>query len=212
MSAGETGEASVRLTALVSVDVAETPSSDERLEELEHEAGLLHHRLEAAAEACGGGVVDDTGAGVLFAFASAGAALAAIHDFLDNPGADEPAIRVGAHVGDAVIGADGIVSGASADVARRLQEMAAPGAALVSGEFRSLAEASPRAARVDGKVGAASARHVQTFEILSQRSRARLFWRRVFIGAAGAAAVLVLWFLAPLVLRSLSHGVHSPLN
>src|SRR5690606_23973564 len=85
----------------------------------------------------------------------------------------EPPLRVGAHVGDVVVTATSDLLGHGVNVAARLQELAEPGSALVSAEFRSMARSSPTAAfQAKGQKPLDNMeQRVQTFEILSRRQK-----------------------------------------
>ena len=133
----------------------------------------LRGRIEEAARANGGRLFNTAGDGFMLEFASAGSALGAIQDILDRRSRGEPPIRVGAHVGDVVVTATNDLLGHGVNVAARLQALAAPGTALVSAEFRSMARSSPTAAfQAKGRQPLDNIeQRVQTFEILSKRQR-----------------------------------------
>ena len=106
----------------------------------------LRARIERVAAANSGRLFNTAGDGFMLEFASAGSALGAIQEILDRRGKGEPPIRVGAHVGDVIVTATDDLLGHGVNVAARLQELAEPGTALVSAEFRSMARNSPQAA------------------------------------------------------------------
>src|SRR5262245_30803699 len=141
----------------------------------------LRARIEKCAGENGGRLFNTAGDGFMLEFSSAGAALKAIQDILDKRGRGEPRIRAGAHVGDVVVTATEDLLGHGVNVAARLQELAEPGTALVSAEFRSMARTSPTAAfqsRGQKPLDNIEQR-VQTFEILSSRQRTMRSSRKV---------------------------------
>src|SRR5262245_12420972 len=151
----------------------------------------LRARIEGCAQNHGGRLFNTAGDGFMLEFASAGSALGAIQEILDKRGKGEPPIRVGAHVGDVVVTATNDLLGHGVNVAARLQELAEPGTALVSAEFRSMARTSPQAAfQSRGQTPLDNIEHrVQTFEIRSKRQRVARTSRKI---AALVIAVLVL--------------------
>lgn len=157
----------------------------------------LNERIASVAAAHGGRIFNTAGDGFMLEFPSAGAALGAMSDLLDKRPKGEPEIRVGAHIGDVVVTANNDLLGHGVNVAARLQSLAVPGTALVSGEFRSMARNSPSAAfqskgrhpleNIDQKV--------ETFEILPPRVQFQRRLRRyaliaLGVGLLGAGA----WF------------------
>lgn len=132
----------------------------------------LRARIEGTARTHAGRLFNTAGDGFMLEFASAGAALGAVQDILDKRAKGEPPIRVGAHVGDVVVTATNDLLGHGVNVAARLQELAEPGTALVSAEFRSMAHSSPSAFQSKGQKPLQNIeQRVQTFEILSRRQR-----------------------------------------
>jgi len=159
----------------------------------------LRARIEDAARANGGRLFNTAGDGFMLEFGSAGSALGAIQDILDRRSKGEPPIRVGAHVGDVVVTATNDLLGHGVNVAARLQALAAPGTALVSAEFRSMARSSPTAAfQAKGRQPLDNIeQRVQTFEILSRRQRFVRGSRRVGGWAMTAAVIGALVYFAP---------------
>ena len=138
----------------------------------------LRARIVSVADSSGGRLFNTAGDGFMLEFGSAGSALNAIQSILDKRGKGEPPIRVGAHVGEVVVTATDDLLGHGVNVAARLQELAEPGTALVSAEFRSMARTSPTAAfQSKGQKPLDNIdQRVQTFEILSKRQKfARAF-------------------------------------
>ena len=146
---------------------------------------------ETVAGKNGGRLFNTAGDGFMLEFGSAGSAFSAIQEILDKRGKGEPPIRVGAHVGDVVVTATDDLLGHGVNVAARLQELAAPGTALVSAEFRSMARSSPTAAfQSRGQKPLENIeQRVQTFEILSSRQRFARASRKV--GALTVAAAIL---------------------
>lgn len=163
----------------------------------------LRARIEHCAEANGGRLFNTAGDGFMLEFASAGSALGAIQDVLDKRAKREPPIRVGAHVGDVVVTMTNDLLGHGVNVAARLQELAEPGTALVSAEFRSMARSSPTAAfQSKGRQPLDNIeQRVQTFEILSKRQRFARQARRFGVGALAVAAAAAMIYFAPTAMR-----------
>ncbi len=163
----------------------------------------LRGRIEDAARVNSGRLFNTAGDGFMLEFASAGSALGAIQDILDRRAKGEPPIRVGAHVGDVVVTATNDLLGHGVNVAARLQALAAPGTALVSAEFRSMARSSPTAAfQAKGRQPLDNIeQRVQTFEILSKRQRFIRSSRRVGGWVMAVAVVGVLAYFSPTAYR-----------
>lgn len=163
----------------------------------------LRGRIEEAARANGGRLFNTAGDGFMLEFASAGAALGAIQDILDRRARGEPPIRVGAHVGDVVVTATNDLLGHGVNVAARLQALAAPGTALVSAEFRSMARSSPTAAfQAKGRQPLDNIeQRVQTFEILSKRQRFIRSSRRLGGWVTALAVLALLAYFSPAAYR-----------
>jgi formylglycine-generating enzyme required for sulfatase activity len=202
---GESTERVVRLASIVAIDVVGFSSMSERDQKrTASKIETLRARIEKVAAKNEGRVFNTAGDGFMLEFQSAGAALGAINDLLDSKPKGEPAIRVGAHVGDVVVTINNDLLGHGVNVAARLQSLAPPNQALVSGEFRSMARNSPSAVfQSKGRQPLENIdQRVATFAIISQKQRTRRMLAR---GAAGIAAVAVLGvvgaFLGPPVLR-----------
>src|SRR5262245_31901957 len=163
----------------------------------------LRTRIESVASANGGRLFNTAGDGFMLEFGSAGSALGAIQGVLDKRAKGEPKIRVGAHVGDVVVTATNDLLGHGVNVAARLQALAAPGTALVSAEFRSMARSSPTAAfQAKGRQPLDNIeQRVQTFEILSKRQRFIRSSRRVGGWVTTLAVVGVLAYFSPTAYR-----------
>ncbi|MBP6690631.1 MAG: adenylate/guanylate cyclase domain-containing protein, partial [Hyphomonadaceae bacterium] len=189
-SAGE--ERVIRLASIVSIDIVGFSTMSERDQRnAARKVENLRARVERVAIANGGRLFNTAGDGFMLEFASAGQALGAIQELLDKRPKGEPPIRVGAHVGDVIVTSTDDLLGHGVNVAARLQELAEPGTALVSSEFRSMARNSPQSAfQSKGQKPLDNIdQRVQTFEILSKRQKFMRSSRRVG-SMAVAAAVL----------------------
>jgi formylglycine-generating enzyme required for sulfatase activity len=196
----------IRLASIVSIDIVGFSTMSERDQRnAARKVENLRARIESVAAKHGGRLFNTAGDGFMLEFASAGAALGAIQEILDRRGRGEPPIRVGAHVGDVVVTATDDLLGHGVNVAARLQELAEPGTALVSAEFRSMARSSPTAAfQAKGQKPLDNIeQRVQTFEILSRRQRFARFSRRVGGFAVAAAIVAGAVYFSPVAWRAL---------
>jgi formylglycine-generating enzyme required for sulfatase activity len=197
-------ERAIRLVSIVAIDIVGFSTMSERDQRnAARKVENLRSRIERVAGANGGRLFNTAGDGFMLEFGSAGSALAAIQEILDKRGKGEPPIRVGAHVGDVVVTATEDLLGHGVNVAARLQELAEPGTALVSAEFRSMARTSPTAAfqsRGQKPLDNIDQR-VQTFEILSRRQKFARGARRFGGMAAAAAAVITLVYFSPAIFR-----------
>lgn len=124
-----------RLAAIMSVDIAGFSAMTE-IDEAEAAAlvSRLRGTLDAVVERHGGRVFNTAGDGFMLEFASAAGALAAA-ELLWN-GVARKYVRVGVHVGDVLLAQNGDLIGHSVNVAARLQEIAQPGAVVVSTDVR----------------------------------------------------------------------------
>lgn len=212
MSMDEGGEASpenpertVRLASIVAIDVVGFSSMSEKDQrKAARNVEALRARIESVAARNEGRIFNTAGDGFMLEFASAGAALGAINELIDNRPKGEPPIRVGAHVGDVVVTITNDLLGHGVNVAARLQSLATPNAALVSGEFRSMARNSPSAAfQSKGRQPLENIdQRVLTFAIISQKQRFRRMLKRTAI-SVGVIAVLAVGavFAGPPLLR-----------
>lgn len=197
-SAGE--ERVIRLASIVSIDIVGFSTMSERDQRnAARKVENLRARIERVAIANGGRLFNTAGDGFMLEFASAGQALGAIQELLDKRSKGEPPIRVGAHVGDVIVTATDDLLGHGVNVAARLQELAEPGTALVSSEFRSMARNSPQSAfQSKGQKPLENIdQRVQTFEILSKRQKFARSSRRVGSMALVAAVLGVLAYFSP---------------
>lgn len=163
----------IRLACIVAIDVVGfSRLSEKDQKRAAQHVQALHLRIERFADANKGRIFNTAGDGFMLEFGSAGAALGFIQEMLDyRPKKREPAFRIGAHVGDVVVSLNNDLLGHGVNVAARLQELATPNSALVSGEFRSMARTSPRVGfRAKGQRPLANIEQkVQTFAIMPRR-------------------------------------------
>ncbi len=197
-------ERAIRLASIVAIDIVGFSTMSEKDQRnAARKVENLRARIQSCAQANGGRLFNTAGDGFMLEFGSAGSALAAIQDILDKRGRGEPPIRVGAHVGDVVVTATDDLLGHGVNVAARLQELAEPGTALVSAEFRSMARTSPSAAfqsRGQKPLDNIEQR-VQTFEILSKRQKFARTSRRVGSMAVAAVVLAGLVYVSPTIYR-----------
>lgn len=194
----------IKLVSIVAIDVVGFSTMSERDQRnTARKIEALRTRIENVATANGGRLFNTAGDGFMLEFGSAGSALGAIQDVLDKRAKGEPKIRVGAHVGDVVVTATNDLLGHGVNIAARLQALAAPGTALVSSEFRSMARSSPSAAfQAKGRQPLENIEQkVQTFEILSKRQKFNRLSRRVMGGAAAVAVGAALVWISPTALK-----------
>lgn len=92
----------------------------------------LHARVRAAAATHDGRVFSTAGDGLMCEFAAASEAVAAAHDILTSAPTDAPPTRIGIHIGEVYEQANGDLLGHGVNVAARLEQLAAPGTALIS--------------------------------------------------------------------------------
>ncbi len=170
----EPAERPVRLASIVAIDVVGFSSMSEKDQrKAAKHIEALRHRIESVVMRNDGRVFNTAGDGFMLEFTSAGAAVNAIDELLDQKPKGEPAIRLGAHVGDVVVTVGNDLLGHGVNVAARLQSLAEPNSALVSGEFRSMARTSPTAKfKSKGRQPLENINQkVETFAILSRRQK-----------------------------------------
>ncbi|MBC7767744.1 MAG: SUMF1/EgtB/PvdO family nonheme iron enzyme [Phycisphaerales bacterium] len=206
-------ERTIRLASIVSVDIVGFSTMSERDQRnAARKVEALRTRIDATAGKHGGRLFNTAGDGFMLEFASAGSALSAIQDILDKRPKGEPPLRVGAHVGDVVVTATSDLLGHGVNVAARLQELAEPGSALVSAEFRSMARSSPTAAfqsRGQKPLDNMEQR-VQTFEILSKRQKFARTSRKVATFATLAVILGGGAYFSPLAWRYIQPLLQEP--
>ena len=193
----EAGPQPVRLASIVALDIVGFSTMSERNQQLAADkvAGV-RKRIEDVVARHEGRIFNTAGDGFMLEFASAGKAVAAIDELINRKPKGEAAIRVGAHVGDVIVAANQDLLGHGVNVAARLQSLAAPNTALVSGEFRSMARTSPSAVfKSRGRQPLENInQRVATFTILSRkqkvmRTAGQVGWAIVIAGVVGAGAL-----------------------
>jgi adenylate cyclase len=124
-----------KLAAVMSIDVVGYSAMAE-VDEPAAAALVAHLResLEGAALVHGGRIFNTAGDGFMLEFCSAAGALGAAE--LIWTGVERKSVRVGVHVGDVLATPSGDLLGHSVNVAARLQQLAQPGAVLVSTDVR----------------------------------------------------------------------------
>ena len=123
-----------KLASIVAVDVAGYSRRSEADEDGAIRAvGVLRDRIGRAAKEHGGRVFNSAGDGFMLEFPTASGALAAAEEIAAS---GDPPVRVGVHLGEVSSTAEGDLLGHGVNVAARLQQMASPGAVLVSGDVK----------------------------------------------------------------------------
>jgi adenylate cyclase len=123
-----------KLASIVAIDVAGYSRRTETDEEAAVRAvAELKARVTKAASAHGGRVFNTAGDGFMLEFPTATGALAAAEEIAL---AGDPPVRVGVHLGEVSLADGGDLLGHGVNVAARIQQMALPGAVLVSGDVK----------------------------------------------------------------------------
>jgi adenylate cyclase len=124
-----------KLAAVMSIDIAGYSAMAE-LDESGAAAQVARLRtlLDEAAKKLGGRIFNTAGDGFMLEFASAAGALSAAEQI--RAGVGREAVRVGIHVGDVIMAPNGDLLGHSVNIAARLQQLARPGAIVVSLDVR----------------------------------------------------------------------------
>ncbi|MGA0602185.1 hypothetical protein ACO2Q3_15870 [Caulobacter sp. KR2-114] len=123
-----------RLTTIVALDVAGYAARTAADEDASAgEIADLRERVEASCERHGGRLFNTAGDGFMLEFPTVSGALAAAEALA---GSGPPAVRVGVHLGEVRVLANGDLLGHGVNVAARLQALAAPGGVLVSADVR----------------------------------------------------------------------------
>ena len=124
-----------KLAAIMSIDIAGFSAMAEIDEADAAElVARLREMLEGAALVHGGRIFNTAGDGFMLEFCSAAGALAAAEMLWG--GVERAQLRIGVHVGDVLTAANGDLLGHSVNIAARLQQLAHPGAVLVSMDVR----------------------------------------------------------------------------
>ena len=114
----------VGFSAMTEIDEANAAATVRRLREV----------LDTIVQNHGGRIFNTAGDGFMLEFGSAGGALAAAEVLWG--GVDRKSVRVGVHVGDVLVAQNGDLIGHSVNIAARLQQLAEPGAVVVSMDVR----------------------------------------------------------------------------
>ena len=137
-----------KLATIMAVDVAGYSRAAEADESAAAEAvARLRASIEEIIASFGGRVFNTAGDGVMIEFPAATAGVQAAVKLLEESQAgvrDLPQIRIGLHLGEVIVAADDDLLGHGVNVAARLQALAEPGTAAVSGavhdQMRSAAD------------------------------------------------------------------------
>jgi len=125
-----------KLAAIVAIDLVGYSALSEVDEAKAIDAvSALRDALEGAALVHGGRIFNTAGDGFMLDFCSAAGALSAVEQ-LWVAGVERRAVRIGIHVGDVLASPNGDLFGHSVNVAARLQQIAEPGAVVVSMDVR----------------------------------------------------------------------------
>ena len=123
-----------KLASIVAIDMAGYSRHAEADEAAAIKAvTALKARVTAAVLAHGGRVFNTAGDGFMLEFPTASGALGAAEEIAR---AGDPSVRVGVHLGEVSPTDSGDLLGHGVNVAARIQQMAAPGAVLVSGDVK----------------------------------------------------------------------------
>jgi adenylate cyclase len=123
-----------KLASIVAVDVAGYSRRTETDEEATVRAvAVLREQIGLSARLHGGRVFNTAGDGFMLEFPTVSGALAAAEEIA---GAGDPPVRVGVHLGEVSVTESGDLLGHGVNVAARIQQMASPGAVLVSGDVK----------------------------------------------------------------------------
>ncbi len=123
-----------KLATIVALDVAGYSARTEADEaRTTSEVAALRPIIEGIAARHGGRVFNTAGDGFMLEF---GSSLAAVEAAFELAETCEPKVRVGVHLGDVVVQANGDLLGHGVNVAARLMAQSQPGSALVSADVR----------------------------------------------------------------------------
>jgi adenylate cyclase len=125
-----------KLATIVALDVAGYSARTEADESrTAAEIGALRELINGIAREHNGRVFNTAGDGFMLEF---GSSVAAVEAALELAAKCEPRVRVGVHVGDGVVQANGDLLGHGVNVAARLMARSEPGSALVSADVRRM--------------------------------------------------------------------------
>lgn len=127
-------ESTRKLASIVAVDMAGYSHKTEMDEAASLRAiAALRQRVTKAASDWGGRVFNTAGDGFMLEFPLVSSAVAAAEEIVKS--STDP-VRVGVHLGEVWITEEGDLLGHGVNIAARIQQMASPGAVLVSGDVR----------------------------------------------------------------------------
>jgi len=123
-----------RLTTIVALDVAGYSARTAKDEDASTgEIAVLRDRVDASCQRHGGRLFNSAGDGFMLEFPTVSGALAAAEELARST---PPTVRVGVHLGEVRVLANGDLLGHGVNVAARLQALAPPGGVLVSADVR----------------------------------------------------------------------------
>jgi TolB-like protein/class 3 adenylate cyclase/Tfp pilus assembly protein PilF len=130
-----------RLATILSIDIAGFSRASE-LDEIAAARNVRDLRRLAAdaAETHNGRIFNTAGDGLMLEFPTVADGVAAALDIAEKAEAAQgmPPLRMGLHVGDVTVLANGDLIGAGVNIAARVQQRAAPGGILATGDVRNL--------------------------------------------------------------------------
>jgi adenylate cyclase len=128
------GDGERKLAAIVALDVAGYAARTEANDaEAAFEIAHLRTAIQDVAGTHGGRIFNAAGDSFMLEFASGIGAVAAAVDLAESC---EPKVRVGVHLGDVIVQANGDLLGHGINVAARLMAQSEPGSVLLSGDIR----------------------------------------------------------------------------
>jgi len=128
------GDGERKLAAIVALDVAGYAARTEANDaEAAFEIAHLRTAVQSVAGAHGGRIFSAAGDSFMLEFASGVGAVTAAVDLAESC---EPKVRVGVHLGDVIVQANGDLLGHGINVAARLMAQSEPGSVLLSGDIR----------------------------------------------------------------------------
>lgn len=194
-----------KLATIMSVDVAGYSRAAELDDGAAAEAvGTLRRAIEDVIAPFDGRIFNSAGDGFMIEFPVASSGAQAALKLLSESNAGVrpmPKIRIGLHLGEVIAGENGDLLGHGVNVAARLQALAAPGEAIVSGAVQSqLRKAAGVPLTPRGRVQLAKMNErIEVFALAPEQQEVPWRdWRRFAKPLAAALAVIVLglggWF------------------
>jgi len=137
----DTSSETRRLATILAIDIAGFSRASER-DEIAAAAHVraLRRQCGTAAESHRGRIFNTAGDGVMMEFPTVADGIAAALDIADAVRGESamPPVRMGLHLGDVTVLANGDLIGAGVNVAARVQQRAQPGEILTTGDVRNL--------------------------------------------------------------------------